>query len=414
MLRGRAWLAWTVVYLCCGLISFQRANHCLRRPSLCMDVYWLEAWLVESTKGVHARGLLGAVTHLLSKTGPDAVIINIIALSVSIGIAITLITLLYLKSTTLWSRLGVAAIAASPLCALFFEEVGDPLMVAFALFLIAALLISRTTSRPVHWVVSIVFSLAVVAIHEASLFLFVPALVLIGFTPQLPGRAAVLKYAAVAIPLLALIVLDKAPNRPNPDYRAYNSITHEVIPRDKEPFPVYSQLLREEARNYFGSPVKILQFVLKFPRVWCITLLGLVLLSGVVARDSAQRLWRHWLYLSLCSAPLYVIAHDWARFSVITFWLAMIAVWLREPRDSQPANRPLPGVVQALIPQRLPAEAIVFGVAGSLILAANALYPDYGINGMPAASLPIVVPTFLAWLSWLAWSRNTPAAADQP
>jgi hypothetical protein len=373
-----------------------------------MDVYWLEAWLVESSHGLHARGLLGAVTHLLSKGGPDVIVLNVITMGISAAITATLIALLYLKSTTVWSRLAIAVLAASPLCALFFEEVGDPLMVVFAVFLITVAGIRLTTSKPLRILLSVLFCLVAVAVHEASLFLYVPAIVLISFTPQRLDRAAFVRYALVAIPLLLLIVLDNAPRVSNPDYRAVNSITGSVIPRIEVPFPSYMQLAREEAAIYFATPVKALQFVLKFPRVWCIELLCMVLVTGLILRgDSARAFWRNWLYLSICSAPLYVIAVDWGRFSTITFWLSLIALWVRQEKATTPAAEPRPLLIRLIVPERMPAEGIVFGVVAGLILAANALYPDYGINGMPAISLPIVIPTLIAWAAWRAWSTST-------
>jgi len=59
--------------------------------------------------------------------------------------------------------------------------------------------------------------------------------------------------AALALPLLAAIIITKAPNLPETAYRSYNSLSGEVIPRDTEPFPVYSQLLRDEAVNYLAG-----------------------------------------------------------------------------------------------------------------------------------------------------------------
>jgi len=153
--------------------------------------------------------------------------------------------------------------------------------------------------------------------------------------------------------------------------------------------------------------VKLVQFVIKFPRVWCISLLGLVLVSSLIRGGSARMLWGHWAYLSFCSAPLYVIAHDWGRFSIITFWLALLTMWLREKDPPAPANATFGKALYRVIPERTPEDAVVFGVAAALILGMNALYPDFGINGMPAASMPIVVPMFIAWLCWRAWSRRT-------
>ncbi|MBS0419120.1 MAG: hypothetical protein JSR66_15530 [Proteobacteria bacterium] len=411
--RRAAWLPWMIAYACGALIAFLRANHCWQRPSLCMDVYWLEAWLVESSHGLHARGLLGAVTHLIAPQSPNVVVLNAIALAVSTGIVATLLITLYVKTQSVWSRLAVAVVAASPLCALFFEEVGDPLMVDFALFLLAAALIRRTSSRTLRAAVCTVFCLLAVAIHEAAIFLFVPAAVLLYFPPQRLTVGSFVRCALVAAPLLLLILLDHAPRVSNPDYQAVNSLSGEVIPRIEVPFPSYIQLAHEEADIYFASPVKVLQFFLKFPRVWYIQLLGLVLAAGLWVRGSQARLlWRHWIYLSLCSAPLYVIAVDWGRFTTLTFWLSLLIVWLRQSMGTAADPAPLPATFHNIVPERMPAESLLLGVTAALLLAANALYPDYGINGMPAISLPILVPFLLAWAAWRRWSTRQPSTGD--
>jgi len=377
-----------------------------------MDVYWVEAWLVDNSHGLHARGLLGAITHLLAPQGPDVVILNAIAVAVSVGIVTTLTFLLYAHAGSVWSRLAIGVLLASPLCALFFEELGDPLMVAFALFLVTAGCLHSIRNRTVKVLLVVLCSLAVIAVHEASLFLFVPALALMGFGSGRPGYPALIGYVGLAVPLLIAILVTKAPQLPEQNYRSYNSLTHEVIPRDKEPFPVYSQLLREEIDNYFGSPVKIVQFVLKFPRVWCITLIALALVSALLSGSGTYRVWAHFLYLSFCSAPLYVIAHDWGRFSIITFWLALITVWMRA-RETTPPSYVFTRWMRLLIPEHAPPEPLLFAVASTLILGASALYPDFGINGMPALSLPIVIPTLIALMYWRAWSRQRSVVAPQ-
>jgi hypothetical membrane protein len=367
-----------------------------------MDVYWLEAWLVEISHGLHARGLLGAITHLISKDSPNVLVLNAIALAISVGITAVLAVLLYRNSTTVWSRLATGVLLLSPLCGLFYEEVGDPLMVVFALFLLTLAIIRCTTSRPVQIAVCAIFCLAALYIHEASVFLFVPAIALLNFAPQRVSIAALLKCALLAAPLLILVLLDHAPRLSNPDYQAVNPLTHEAIPRIEVPFPSYIQLAHEEADIYFGSKLKTVGFFLKFPRVWCIQLLGLVLVAGSIARGpAARRLWRNWIYLSICSAPLYVIAVDWGRFTTITFWLSVLIMWLHA--EDEPA--PLPNAFHRIFPERMPTQDVLFGSIAALILGANALYPDYGINGMPAISLPIVVPAVIAWGLWRTWSR---------
>jgi hypothetical protein len=355
-----------------------------------MDIYWLEAWLVESPHGVHARGLLGALTHWLAPHGPDVLLINAIALASCVIVITALSAILFFQARSTVGRAAVAVLLASPLAGLLFEEIGDPLVIAMALFLLAAFCMQRMQSTAARLLILVPTCILLVLIHEATLFLVVPALVVIWKRTDVPGVMTLVPVAAVAVPLLAAIMLTKAPTISDPGYQAINSHTHEHIPRDPEPFPSYSQLLHEEAANYFGSPKQAIQFVLKFPRVWCIAILGIVLLSGALMGPAlGARLWRHWLFLTVCAAPLFVIAHDWGRFSVVTFWLATVTtLWVGRDAAAVSDGK-----------SRLAPELALIG-AGGLILAANAVYPDYRVNGMPAASLPILAAVCVAWLAW--------------
>jgi len=130
---------------------------------------------------------------------------------------------------------------------------------------------------------------------------------------------------------------------------------------------VYSQLLRDEAVNYFGSPVKILQFVLN------------------VSRASGASPWWPWCWFQdcwpaagrtssgltgcTCLSALPALCHctRLGRFSIITFWLAVITMWLRA-RDETPPGTRLSSVLRTVIPERLPPDAVLFGVGAALIL----------------------------------------------
>jgi hypothetical protein len=400
---------WAAVYFSCACVSFLRGGHCWWRPMLCIDPYFLEAWLLNDRHGFRARELLGVITHALFPGGPDVVVLSIVAVAVCIIVVAALVRILYVQSTTVWGRLAIAVLVASPLCALFFQVAGDPLTFVFAAFLVAAFLIREDSPASARIVVTAAFCLLAVALHEAAIFLFFPALVLVAFPGKRgPNWVAFIKYLAIAAPALILVVLSHTASLPDPSYRAFNPLTGAVIPHLPDPFPSYTVLLQQELTHHFGTPLGLLKFLVKFPLVWCMPFLGLALVSGVILRQQPYRmmLLLNWLFLSLCSVPLYVIARDWGRFSGYTFWLTMLVTWSR--RHAAPsAETVAPAMtLRKILPETTPPEGILLGILASLMLGASAVYPDNLIWGMPIGSLPIVAAVVVAWACWRAWSRS--------
>jgi hypothetical protein len=404
--RWPTWLPWAAIYISCGLVTVLRGNQCSHRPTLCMSPYFLEAWLLPPAQGFYVRGLLGTLTHLLARTGPDVVVLNLIALAFGIFIVAALVIWLYKQATSPWARLAIAVLVSTPLCAAFFAQLGDPLSVVFALFLVTAFYLQGSASRSGRMIVGTAFCLLAVAIHEASIFLFLPPLVLIIAVPRHLDMAAYFKYLLIAAPFLLLAVLTNTVRAPDPHYLAFNSLSGEILQHLAKPFPSYREMFPQVWAYYVSTPRRASIFALKFARVWPFQLLAMVLVSGLIARrESTRALWRNWLYLYLCSIPLYLVAVDWGRFSTITFWVGIIATWVREQKAIPTEPGPLPRLLQIVVPERSPAEAVLFGVLAALMLGANAIYPGFQVNGIPYASLPLLLPLIIGWAVWRNWSR---------
>jgi hypothetical protein len=54
----------------------------------------------------------------------------------------------------------------------------------------------------------------------------------------------------------------------------------------------------------------------------------------------------------------------------------------------------------------MPEPGVAFAIGSCLILAADAINPDYRYQGMPAVSLLLLVPAAIAFASWVRWSRR--------
>jgi len=392
-------LSWGLVYVSCAALGFLRTGACSSRPTLCVHPYWLEGWLLDYSQGFHRRGLLGALTRLVWPGPVDIVGVNALALSVGVGLVASLAALLHRSAATPWGRPAVAVLLATPVCALLFEVLGDSLEIVLALFVGLALALRGTEARALRLAACAAFALVAVAIHEAAIFLFVPAAVLLATRPARPGLASYVRYAAVAAPLLAVTMLDAGPLRVDRDLRVVNSFTGAEVPRmADEPYPSFTTLLREELATATASPKAALEFATHVPRTWFVPCLALLLVSFALWRDArALVLWRGWLYLTVCSLPLYAIGHDWGRFSVLTFWIAVVTAYSAPPAENADARS---RVVTWLFPLPAPPAAAVFGVASALLLAAEAISIDYRGTMLPRRSLLLFVPAAFAWYRW--------------
>lgn len=89
----------------------------------------------------------------------------------------------------------------------------------------------------------------------------------------------------------------------------------------KSSLPSFGALLQEELLFYFGSLKGIIYFLSKILRVifWPILFLCVAL---VFLKDKKSL--RIFLILLFISSPLYLIAHDWGRFAIYSFLLALI------------------------------------------------------------------------------------------
>ena len=388
------------MYACSCALAFFRAGPCSGQATICVHPYWLEGWLLDYSAGIHRRALLGAVTRLVSPGQLDVVALNAVAIAVCVGSIAVLATLLYRTSATPWGKPAIAVLLATPVCSLLFEVLGDSLEVVLALFVALALAL-RSASPAVRLAGCAVFALVAVAIHEAAIFLFVPGAILLATRPERPGVRSYLLFAAIAAPLLLVTALDRGARPVDRDYRVVNSYTGVEVPRMEAPFPAFSVLLREELETATASPSAAFEFATHVPRTLFVPCLALLLVSFVIWREgTALRLWRNWIYLGVCSLGLYVIGHDWGRFSVFTFWIAIVTTVACAPLGGSAEADERSRWATWLFPLPAPPAAAVFGVVSALLLASQAVSIDYRGTMLPRRSLILLVPAALAWDRW--------------
>jgi hypothetical protein len=177
-----------------------------------------------------------------------------------------------------------------------------------------------------------------------------------------------------------------------------------------EPTPPFGRLLRQEVKDAFGSSRAAVLTVLRFPRAWKIPCLALVLVLGLVcAPGERSSLWGYWLHVTVCSAPLYAIAHDWGRFSAITFWVALVLTYHARAQGFEDSPAAPAVAASTSSSMALRNAGVILGLTAFLVLGVKANSAVYRYMGMSLRSL-VVIPIFaVPWLGWrlvLRWRSS--------
>jgi hypothetical protein len=220
----------------------------------------------------------------------------------------------YLKEN--WT-ISCAMLISGPSATLLFEVLIDPLQICF-IILLPFLFIQKY--RFIALIYGLISSVIMIAIHEASIFIFMPALFLIyKFSNNKQVKIKNIIFYTVCIALLYAVVLDT---------QIVDAHSMAIVAKDgslftlyKSSLPSFSSLLSEEMAFYFGSLKGVIYFLLKILRVTFWPLLFLCV-AFVFLKD--RKSLRFFFILLLVSSPLYLIAHDWGRFAIYSFLLSLI------------------------------------------------------------------------------------------
>ncbi len=305
--------------------NIRKSIHC-GQLSYCADTYWASFWLISYEDGFTRRALLGTIVRYLFGTEISALLVNVMALGVAILLvgAILQLCLRLLASIrpaaseaqfALWCC--VAALLSGPTVTVLFETMGDPLQVAL---LLSCLLFTcrNLRSLPLKVAIFAAVSLLSLAIHEASLFMTLPVnyLVLFGRKPGVGFTIAGLGAVTVVAALFSVVFTAQPTTSLGMLVLRDGSIASTTAL-----LPSYENLIRAELDAYFSSLSGVKDLIVKsigafiWPAIF-------VIFFGAVFGDRAL-LWR-FLSLVIISSPLYVVAHDWGRFSSHTLLLSLI------------------------------------------------------------------------------------------
>jgi hypothetical protein len=302
----------------------------------------------------------------------------------------------------------VAVMLSPATTGLLIETIGDSVQVLLLVHLLAApLLLTGRVHAIMVGAIYAILGAAMVLVHEASIFFFVPWLAIQAFFAHRTNasRAALIGYGLASIGVVAVLVARGfsagGAELPTLHY-GMQEFTYEG-----RLAPAFAIILKEEFDRMFGEGV--VGYLKTALRLLGAVLLPIILAGLVTAvrigteRKSLEQWRKHALVfaaLAICIGPLVLIAHDWGRwFSyVLILFLATLAAM----------KGPLPDKAAAdSAEMRLP-------LAGALVLGGlttTTALRDYRMDGLfenpPILAASILLIGLFAGLAFMARaSRN--------
>ena len=417
---GTRWVRLLPVWValpCALFYSFALSTHCrLDRIGICVDPYWMDHYLHDYAQGFARRGLTGEIARRVLGAPLSIVGLNVASFLAVLGT-------LWLLGAALWPHLSrparvvvLAILATSPVASLFFETLGDPLQGLILIHLLAFPWVLRMRRIPARVVLMAGLILFGALIHEASLFLISPALVLA--ITGLPARGRdgwriLLMLAVVPLMVTAgLVALLPDAGRVQADASApaaVNELTGSSYVYAGSLASSYAKLLTGEKERYFGSVRNVIKASLKPIQVSWVPCWAFMLISGCAqARRFRTALLKSWGLLMAASLPLYVIGHDWGRFTIYTLVLSVYTACLLTSGESDPAHHAEPVQAEGH-PSPGPDPTLLRAfIAFGMMSIAYPVWDLYRINGMPTFNaLALTVILLVAALVALVRHRGS-------
>ncbi|HWB31703.1 MAG TPA: hypothetical protein VG714_00870 [Acidobacteriaceae bacterium] len=358
--------------------------------------YFAWQWTLSYANGFCRRGLLGALLRLVHLDNGNYLLIAAIGWAVSISLFLFLVRALFglLASVPDPDRsvLFVAALLTPASTGMIVQATGDPLQVVLFLHIaLALLLLHEGSSTLLAAGAYLVFGAAAVLIHEAAIFFGFASLVILTLRRRLPvDWAALIGFLAGALPALFLTTRLTQHQMPAIAVLRIHSVPIPALASFR--VDNFSTLLAQENTQHFHSGLRgyAILFRNAAGALALPLLLGAVLshLLSYVYGDSFSSRSRTFFVFGLpylLCVPLYVIAHDWGRFSAYIFILAVFTLsreTLRTASAKQAARPSLSGFV-------LGSLLVLSGITTTTALT------DYLVKGLGADNATCVAALLL-------------------
>jgi hypothetical protein len=303
--------------------------------------YYAYQWTVSYANGFTRRGLLGTLLRLLHLDNGNYLLISIcgwlITLALFCVVAKVLLRLLAPLSPLTRNVLLIAILLSPVTTGLLVQATGDPIQLVILAYVALTLFLLKPASNPILITLAfIVFGVLTILIHEASLFFVGPALLLAAFVIRRStvDRAALLGYILGAAPTL-LLTIHLTENHTAAAVAPMHIGSTQLVANSKITLDTFSSLLAEENAAHFHNGIKGYVLTarnaigtLLLPLFFAFVLSHLLPQSLRETAASRRRTLLAFLLPLVLSAPLWLIAHDWGRFSSYLFILSLAVLSL--------------------------------------------------------------------------------------
>jgi hypothetical protein len=378
------------------------------------EIYWAFHWASDYSAGFVRRGLLGATIRAIHLDNTSFQLITFCSLATSIALYTIFMIAVYrlVRARSRVEKTLVALVLAlSPLTTgMILETTGDPLQLLMLGFLILFfVLVLRGRSVAVA-----AFSFAVLGaigafVHEASLFFILPSLLIAAFVLQKTPVAKAAFWGNLIGGLLFTVAIvlhtqkETAAALHLPIIHDHQIV--ETMPSNE--FPKFSELLAIENHANFGYGAR--GDIATGIRLCGILFLPVMLICFVTAffygRFQSSPETRRKIYTAfglsfLLSVPLYIIGHDWGRFSSYSFLLTLsILIFWKTEETLQPFSERQPPLYLGLV------------IAGLTLVPSPVRYTLIGVLYSRVVFLSeVVLIGLLMSQSWMYWRSNLSTA----
>ena len=284
----------------------------------CINEYWAQFWLTSYADGYTRRALLGQLLRSLIGIEVPYQFINFAGMAVAFLIICFLLIWYFRQFTNKKWVISCAMLMSGPSTTLLFEVLADPLQMCFVV-LLPFLFIQRFKLFAIIY--GLFAACLMVLIHEAAIFIFIPALIAIyraANNQQVRIKNIIFYISAIAL-VYAFVLNNQIVNTHSMAIATSDGSSFKLY---ETSLPSFSLLLQQELMFYFGSLKGIVYFFLKIFRV---TFWPLVFLFGTWILLNDKKSLKLFILFLLISSPLYLIAHDWGRFAIYSLLLALIS-----------------------------------------------------------------------------------------
>jgi hypothetical protein len=389
----------------CALISVLQGGHFYNRHSGrgLLDSYWVDYYLLNYQDGFHRRALIGSILRLVYPQGASLLAINAFAALLLSLLLFVFVTSVYLflrerPSFTKNALIPASALLVSAVGSVFSETSGDLLQLCFVL-VASFLWFARSQPLMAKLPLALCVLLLCLQIHEASIFLFFPCVLL--ETMGRRSRPRILLLVAFAVAAALLVALLKSNTGGHLTYTARLLGGHGVFEPRPDITQSFTEAMRQEREQYFSSLPNFLGYLFRIQGTFAPLVAAIVGLAGIMTAARFRLFMGNFLLLFGFSLPLYAVAHDWGRFEALTLLLCLLwTIILHVPTIAAASPGISGGVADRLAEICEAASRNEYGMAAAallLVLSPQLAFRDHGmITRLYAAFVPLILLAIIA------------------